>query len=121
MSLLGALFYFPGTTLYLWAFVHLGEQFGVSSLLGAGLYRDHRLITSGPFARLRHPMYAGVLLAALGALLIFRTWAMVFFAPMSLVVLARAEREEALLTQEFGRAWQAYAARVSKWFPRFKH
>jgi protein-S-isoprenylcysteine O-methyltransferase Ste14 len=118
LSTLGALVYFPGTALYLWAFVRLDEQFGVSSVLGAGLYRDHRLVTGGPFAYVRHPMYAGVLLAALGALLIFRTWAMALFAPTSLVVLARAEREEALLAEEFGQAWQAYAARVPKWFLR---
>jgi protein-S-isoprenylcysteine O-methyltransferase Ste14 len=106
-----------GTRLYLWGLVTLGSQFGVSGVLGAELYKEHELITSGPFAIIRHPLYAGVLLAAFGALLVFRTWAMVVFMPMSLVVVARAEREEEVLEQEFADEWEAYAAKVPKWFP----
>jgi len=104
--------------LYLWDLATLRSQFGVSGLLGAELYTDHVLITSGPIAIFRHPMYVGVLLAAFGALLIFRTWAMVLFLPISLAVIARAEREEALLEQEFGEDWYSYAAKVPKWLPR---
>jgi protein-S-isoprenylcysteine O-methyltransferase Ste14 len=120
LSLLGGVFYFPGVGLYLWGFFTLGAQFGVSGVLGADLYQDHKLVTSGPFAILRHPMYAGVLLAAVGAFLIFRTWVMVLFTPMSLVVLARAGREETLLAEEFGEIWQAYATKVPKWLPRIR-
>ena len=114
----GALLYFGGVGLYLWGLVTIRSQFGVSSLFGAELYREHALVTDGPFALVRHPMYAGVLLAAPGALLIFRTWAMVIFVPMSLVVLFRAEREEKLLEQEFGEEWKTYASKVAMWIPR---
>jgi protein-S-isoprenylcysteine O-methyltransferase Ste14 len=117
LSLLGAIFYFPGAGLYLWGFATLGPQFRVSGILGAELYREHRLVTRGPFAIIRHPMYAGVLLAALGATLIFRTWAMVGFLPMSIVVVARAGREEVLLAEEFKEAWNSYVSKVPKWFP----
>ncbi len=115
----GSVLYFPGISLYGWGLVTLRAQFGVSGILGAQLYRGHTLITDGPYAYLRHPMYAGVLLAALGATLLFRTWAMVLFLPMSLVVVVRAEHEEDLLAEAFGQTWGAYAARVPKWIPRF--
>ena len=118
LSVAGASLYFPGVCLYLWALVTLGSEFGVSGLLGAELYQEHKLITHGPFGIIRHPMYAGVILAAVGSLLIFRTWALVVFLPMSLVVLGRSEREEKLLAQAFGDRWRAYAAEVPKWFPR---
>jgi len=117
-TLAGTLLYFPGVGVYLWGLVTLREQFGVSSAYGAGLYQDHHLMTGGPFGIIRHPMYAGVLLAAVGALLIFKTWAMVLFTPMSFSVIVRAAREETLLAQEFGDAWETYAARVPKWFPK---
>jgi protein-S-isoprenylcysteine O-methyltransferase Ste14 len=87
LSALGVIIYFSGTGLYLWGLVVPHSQFGVSGLLGAELYKEHELITSGPFGILRHPIYVGVLLAAVGALLIFRTWAMLIFSPMSLVVI----------------------------------
>ena len=69
-------------------------------MLGAELYQGHQLIKNGPFAVMRHPMYVGVLLAAIGALLIFRTWAMLIFVPMSLVVVGRANHEEKLLADK---------------------
>lgn len=94
------------------------SQFGVSGLLGAELYQGHKLVTNGPFAVIRHPMYMGVLLAAIGALLIFKTWAMVIFLPMSLVVVVRSRHEEKLLEQEFGDEWRSYALKVPKWFPK---
>lgn len=118
ISLIGAIFYFPGVGLYLWGLAALRSQFGVSGLLGAELYQGHQLVKTGPYALIRHPMYAGVLLAAIGALLIFRTWAMLIFMPMSLVVLGRAAREEKLLKAEFGEQWESYVSKVSKWFLR---
>ena len=118
LSFFGTVTYFPGIGLYLWGLATLHSQFGVSGLLGAELYRDHKLITSGPFLIIRHPMYLGALMAAFGALLIFRTWAMVLFMPMSLVVIVRAEREEKLLEKEFGDDWHTYSSKVPKWFPR---
>jgi protein-S-isoprenylcysteine O-methyltransferase Ste14 len=118
VTICGAAFYFPGIGSYLWGLTTLHSQFAVSGLLGADLYRDHELVTTGPFALLRHPMYFGVLLAAIGALLIFKTWAMLVFLPMSLVVLFRAEWEEKLLEREFGVTWKTYAAKVPKWIPR---
>lgn len=118
LSAAGAIFYFPGVGVYLWGIVTMGSQFGVSTALGADLYKEHKLIANGPFALVRHPMYAGVILAAIGGLLIFRTWAMVVFMPMSWTIVARAEREEKLLAQEFGDEWEAYASKVPKWFPK---
>ena len=117
-TLVGAAFYFPGIAVYLWGLTVLRTQFGVSGLLGAELYQGHQLVKTGPYALMRHPMYAGVLLAAVGALLIFRTWAMLLFVPMSLVVVGRAAREEKLLEAEFGQQWESYASKVPKWFPR---
>lgn len=119
LSFVGGLFYFPGVGIYLWGLVTIWDQFGVSSAYGAGLYQGHQLVTSGPFALVGHPMYAGVILAAVGGLMVFKTWAMVVFLPMSLTVIARAEREDRLLEQEFGGEWQDYAERVPGWFPRW--
>jgi protein-S-isoprenylcysteine O-methyltransferase Ste14 len=70
---LGTLLLFPGLALYLWARLTLGEMYNVSSSMGAQLYADHRLVTHGPFALVRHPMYVGILLASAGGLLIYRT------------------------------------------------
>ena len=113
----GALLYFPAVSLYLWGYKTLGANFGLSSGFAASLYADHELVQTGPFRYVRHPMYLGVILAAAGALLIFRTWAMLIFAPISLGIIFRARREERLLAQAFGEDWQAYKKRVPGWIP----
>ena len=95
-------------------------MFSISSGLGATLYQDHRLIRIGPYRFVRHPMYLAVILAASGALLIFRTWAMVLFSVLSLGVILRAWREERLLGEEFGEEWENYKQQVSGWLPGFR-
>jgi protein-S-isoprenylcysteine O-methyltransferase Ste14 len=114
---LGCLLYFPGLALYWWGIRTLGDLFRPSTSRRAELYADHELRTSGPYALLRHPMYLGVLLAGGGAFLIFRTWTMAFYAISSLVVIARACREETALAEKFGAAWEAYRDRVPGWLP----
>jgi protein-S-isoprenylcysteine O-methyltransferase Ste14 len=117
---IGSLLYFPGITLYLWGYGTLGRMFGISSGFGATLYQDHLLIRSGPYYYVRHPMYLAVILVAFGALLIFRTWAMVLFSVSSLVVIFRARQEEHLLTKEFGEEWHRYRQDVPGWLPAFR-
>lgn len=119
--LVGALLYFPGIALYLWGMRALGEMFRPSSGLGVRLNVGHRLVTHGPFAWVRHPLYLGLQIVALGGLLLYRTWTMVFVAANFLGLFLRARREEEALQTEFGEEWRAYARRVPAWVPRFRH
>jgi protein-S-isoprenylcysteine O-methyltransferase Ste14 len=116
----GSLLYFPGIGLILWGRQALGEMYNVSSVLGVELFAGHRLVTSGPFALVRHPMYLGALFAGLGGVLIYRTWTLVFMAVHFLVLVMRARREEEALAAEFGEEWQAYRRRVPGWIPRLR-
>jgi protein-S-isoprenylcysteine O-methyltransferase Ste14 len=117
---LGALLYFPGLAFLLWARLALGEMYNVSSGFGVQLYADQRLVTRGPFAIVRHPMYLGLIVTALGGLLIFRTWTAAFLAVNSLFLVIRARREEQALAAEFGDEWAAYCRRVPAWRPRLR-
>jgi protein-S-isoprenylcysteine O-methyltransferase Ste14 len=115
---LGALLLFPGLALVLWGRFALGEMYYVSSSMGAQLYADHRLVTRGPFALVRHPMYVGIILASVGGLLIYRTWTLVFTTVAFLGLVLRARREEQALAAEFGEQWEGYCQRVPGWIPR---
>jgi protein-S-isoprenylcysteine O-methyltransferase Ste14 len=120
LLVIGAFFYFPGVVIYLWGYVSLGRMFGVSSSYAAALYEGHRLIRSGPYKHLRHPMYLGVILAAIGAFFLFRTWAMAIYLPTALLIPMRARREDMLLAEEFGDEWEMYAQEVPGWIPSIK-
>ncbi len=117
--LVGSLLYFPGVALMLWGQRALGEMYNVSSVFGVQLYAGHRLVTHGPFAHVRHPMYLGALLAGLGALLLHRVWTMVFLVAHFPILVLRARREEEALAAQFGAEWEAYCRRVPGWVPRW--
>jgi protein-S-isoprenylcysteine O-methyltransferase Ste14 len=116
----GSLLYFPGMLFLLWARLVLGKMYFVSTSFGAQLYADHKLVTSGPFAVVRHPMYLGLVTAALGSLLLFQMWTTLAYALFAPFVLRRARREEAALAAEFGKKWQEYSQRVPSFLPWIK-
>ena len=118
--IVGSLLYFPGMLFLLWGRVTLGKNYFVSTGFGAQLFKGHQLITSGPYAIVRHPMYAGLTLAAMGSLLIYATWTTVYFACFAPLMFVRARREEAALSAEFGEQWQEYCRRVPMFLPRLR-
>jgi protein-S-isoprenylcysteine O-methyltransferase Ste14 len=120
MLAVGSLLYFPGMSLVLWARLALGKDYFVSTGFGAQLFVEHRLVTSGPFAFVRHPMYMGIFLAALGSLLVYFTWTTLLFVCFAPLLTFRVRREEAALAEEFGEKWQEYRMCVPAFIPRLK-
>jgi protein-S-isoprenylcysteine O-methyltransferase Ste14 len=84
------------------------------------LFAQHQLVIKGPYSILRHPMYTGLILAALGSLLIYVTWTSLFYACFAPWITVRAWREEAALAMEFGEEWQTYRKHVPAFLPRLK-
>jgi protein-S-isoprenylcysteine O-methyltransferase Ste14 len=118
MLAFGSLLYFPGVGFVLWGRLALGKNYFVSTGLGAQLFADQQLITSGPYAFVRHPMYLGLILASEGSLLIYATWTTLLFACFAPLITFRARREEAVLASEFGEEWRKYCKRVFAFLPR---
>jgi protein-S-isoprenylcysteine O-methyltransferase Ste14 len=74
--------------------------------------RGHQVVTQGPYAIVRHPMYAGALFYFLGTPLLLGSWWGLVFAPPFIALLAvRAVMEERVLTAALD-GYPAYAARV---------
>ena len=120
MLALGSLLYFPGMLFALWGRLTLGKNYFVSTGFGAQLFKGHQLVTSGPFAIVRNPMYAGFIIAAIGALLIYFTWITLIFVCCAPLTSVRARREEAALAAEFGGQWREYCQRVPAFIPRLR-
>jgi protein-S-isoprenylcysteine O-methyltransferase Ste14 len=78
------------------------------------------LNTTGPYAALRHPLYAGNALLVGGLLLIAHApWAYALGAAAFALMLGLiVPAEERRLAERFGDAWRAWAARVPAFFPR---
>jgi protein-S-isoprenylcysteine O-methyltransferase Ste14 len=127
----------PGGFLLLAAFLWLSDPRPVSLLCGlpvavlgvclrgwaAGhLAKNELLATSGPYARVRNPLYLGTLLAAAGLAIAARSLplAVLFAAVFLLIYLPVIELEEQHLRKLFP-AYAAYAAETPMLWPRFRH
>ena len=74
--------------------------------------RGHRVVSIGPYACVRHPMYAGALLFFVGTPLLLGSWYGLAATPVLIVVLAaRAVMEERTLAEELP-GYREYAQRV---------
>jgi protein-S-isoprenylcysteine O-methyltransferase Ste14 len=100
-----------------WGRLTLGRMYNVSSAFGNRLYADQELVTSGPLALVRHPMSVGALIAGVGGVLLYRTWAAVMVLAHEAVLWVRAGREDQVLAEEFGDAWRTCARHVHAGVP----
>lgn len=80
---------------------------------------DHQLVTTGPFALVRNPIYLAMLLFLLSLAAATRhERALAIAVPLfGLGTAIRIRSEEALLRAQFGAAYDAYAARVKRFIP----
>lgn len=79
------------------------------------------LVQGGVFAHCRNPLYLGNILMATGFALIVHSWAF-YLLVVPFVLFAYAcivATEEAFLRQKFGTEYDAYRARVNRWWPRW--
>jgi protein-S-isoprenylcysteine O-methyltransferase Ste14 len=77
-----------------------------------------RLVTTGPFRYIRHPLYASLILLVWGAMLKSGSLASIFFTLLAtgfLFITARAEEEENL--ERFGEAYAEYMERTKMFVP----
>lgn len=104
-----------GTGLLWWAHHHLAENFS-----GIVVRREgQRLIETGPYARIRHPIYTAYLLNYVGGGLVSANWVLTF-VPAALyagMAALRMPQEEALLEEMFGEAYVAYRGRTRRLVP----
>ena len=77
------------------------------------------LVTGGPFAYIRHPMYSALLLASIGLFLAYPTIArLAAMVVLGLVLMAKMNYEERMLQERY-TGYDAYRAHTGRIFPRF--
>jgi protein-S-isoprenylcysteine O-methyltransferase Ste14 len=95
--------------------MHLGRQWA----LAARVIDGHDLVTTGPFGRVRHPLYLAMGLLLLAPLIGFGTGlgtalSVPLFAAGTLI---RVRAEESVLAETFGAEYAAYRERVPAFIP----
>jgi protein-S-isoprenylcysteine O-methyltransferase Ste14 len=109
--------------LHIASYVFLGYGFYLLSNAWNVLYhaqRRHKLATTGPYARIRHPQYVAFVMILLGFLLQWPTLLTLLMFPVLLIMYGRlAVTEEAEMRAEFGADFDRYAALTPRFIPRF--
>jgi protein-S-isoprenylcysteine O-methyltransferase Ste14 len=116
LSILSVALTWTGIAIALWARWHLGQYWSARITLKEG----HELIRTGPYAYFRHPIYSGLILAAIGTALGIDRWRCML--GVGFVVLGywlKARREESLLTAQFGAAFEEHRQHTGFLLPKF--
>jgi protein-S-isoprenylcysteine O-methyltransferase Ste14 len=106
-----------GATLWLWAFATIP---GLSS--GHYVLPGQTLITHGPYAKVRHPIYLAAIILWLAVAAAY-TSIFVFIVGLLYVVPAYAfyaRSEEQMMVEHFGSAYREYQQKTGMLFPRLR-
>jgi protein-S-isoprenylcysteine O-methyltransferase Ste14 len=110
---IGAVLFAGGLALAVWARLHLGRNWGMPMTQRA----EPKLITSGPYRFVRHPIYTGLLTAILGTTLVNNLLGLVIVAVLIAYFYYCGTVEERNLTATFPAAYPEYKARTKMLIP----
>lgn len=104
--IVGCVCFVAGLMLFAWSHRSLGRQWSASLEMFAG----HRLIITGPYAIVRHPMYGALLLWALAQALLLPNWIAgpIGLLSTALLCILRIPQEEKMLRDCFPQDYRLY-------------
>jgi protein-S-isoprenylcysteine O-methyltransferase Ste14 len=113
LSGVGVILCVAGITFLVWARQHLGKNWSqtVSAKIG------HELVMSGPYRYVRHPMYAGGLLAALGSAIVCGGAFIFLLVILGAFFLWRVVAEDKLMEEQFPNEYPEYKKRTKALIP----
>jgi protein-S-isoprenylcysteine O-methyltransferase Ste14 len=107
---------FIGITFLIWVHISLGKEWYAN----LKLRNDHLLIKSGPYSKIRHPMYTALFIIYLSLAFISTNILLIIliiFAIISIII--RLPKEEEMLILEFGDEYKHYMKNTGRFFPKF--
>ncbi len=117
-GILGLFLFLPALWLLWRSHTDLGQNFAPE----LKLKQEHKLVTTGVFGHLRHPMYLAHWLWALAQALLLQNWIvgpafLITFLPFYML---RVPREERMMLARFGDVYRDYMGRTGRMLPRLR-
>lgn len=110
----GVLLTVAGFAFAMWARWVLGANWSATVRIGEGQH----MVSSGPYARVAHPIYSGIALATLGTAIVGGSIGnLLGFVLVVLSFWQKGRREERLMLAEFGDAYSGYRRGVKFMVP----
>ena len=101
-----------------WTHHILGKQYSAN----LEIQSDHKVVTNGPYSRVRHPMYAIFIVFSIAMALLTLNLLIIFFSILiSISFPSLAKQEELMLIDTFGDDYRAYMRRTGRFLPKLRH
>jgi len=115
MKWIGLFLFSLGVFLRFWGILHLKAQFTRHVTVREG----DQIVSTGPYRKLRHPLYTGLLLIGLGMSLFFTSLigAIVGGVLLSWMLVIRIRHEEKLLIEKFGPEYKEWMSKRARLLP----
>lgn len=103
----------------LWLFYRSHADLGTNWSPTLEVRENHRLVTSGVYERVRHPMYTAIFAHALAQALLLPNWIAgpAMLVTFTLMFALRFRVEERMMLEKFGDEYRAYMARTKRLVP----
>jgi protein-S-isoprenylcysteine O-methyltransferase Ste14 len=113
LSCLGVILCIAGLAFLISARRHLGRNWSQTVSIKEG----HELVTSGPYRYIRHPMYSGGLVAAIGSAIVCGSAWVFLTVILGALFLWRVGAEDRLMAQQFPNEYPEYKRRTKALIP----
>lgn len=98
-----------------WAGRVLAEHFSYT----LEIQEDQKLVTAGPYHRVRHPIYTGTLAFLLFQVLVSDNWIfLLILITLIPYLVKRIRKEEEMMVEHFGQDYTEYMKRTGRFFPK---
>ncbi len=107
-----------GIGLFCWAHNALGKNWTAVLALSS----EHKMVQSGPYRHIRHPMYSAFFIIGIGFVILSANWlvGIIYLVPLLAMYLSRASSEEKMMIDRFGDSYRLYMKHTGRLFPRYK-
>jgi len=102
-----------GIAVAIWARLYIGRNWSPRP----AKKEAHELVTGGPYAVVRHPIYTGIIIAALGTALTGAIVGLIVLAFAAALFLSRVRTEEQIMLELFPDAYPSYQSRTKRLIP----
>jgi protein-S-isoprenylcysteine O-methyltransferase Ste14 len=103
----------------LWVFRRSHKELGRNWSITLEIRERHKLVCTGPYAVIRHPMYTSFMLMGLGQAFLLSNWVAGAAGLIGFAVLffLRVNKEERMMLENFGPEYRAYMERTKRIIP----
>jgi len=101
---------------FLWVHWALGKNWSAWLEIKA----NQNLVTTGPYQKIRHPMYTTIFLIYFGWALLTANWflALTWIGPFALLTATRVKQEETMMLETFGETYSSYMQKTTRFLPK---